>query len=154
MLSEREAPLEFFRSVLMTVVGQAYQAAGYELEHQPVKWAGGMFRFSKPLDDTLTGYIDYQTLVYTPNAYAARQPSRFQVTLTRSDRTGARGVRRTLSALVVDDFGVQILPSAGHWWTYTDTDSLGQALAEAGHLVVGYGIPWLAGDLSPDDATS
>jgi hypothetical protein len=28
-------------------------------------------------------------------------------------------------------------------------DELGKALAEAGHLVIGYGIPWLAGDLVP-----
>jgi hypothetical protein len=54
-----------------------------------------------------------------------------------------------LSELVVGDFGVNILPSADHWWTYSDTDSLGHALAEAGHLAVGYGMPWLAGELEP-----
>jgi hypothetical protein len=71
-------------------------------------------------------------------------PSRFRVTLSRSD-----GLRRDLSTLVVDDFGVAILPTANYWWNYRDVQSLGNALAEAGHLVVGYGMPWLSGDLTP-----
>ena len=53
-----------------------------------------------------------------------------------------------MSALVVKDFGVAILPSADHWWTFRDMNELGTALAEAGHLVVAYGMPWLAGELS------
>jgi hypothetical protein len=63
--------------------------------------------------------------------------------------THSRFVRRDLSALVVEDFGVGILPSAAHWWSFTQTAELGQALAEAGHLVVGFGMPWLSGDLDP-----
>jgi hypothetical protein len=59
-------------------------------------------------------------------------------------------LRRDLSALVVEDFGVAILPSGKHWWTYQDTQTLGHALAEAGHLIVGYGMPWLSGDLTTD----
>lgn len=47
---------------------------------------------------------------------------------------------------VVEDFGVAILPSADHWWQFRDVTGLGRALAEAGYLVVGYGLPWLAGD--------
>jgi hypothetical protein len=49
----------------------------------------------------------------------------------------------------MEDFGVGILPSAAHWWSFTQTAELGQALAEAGHLVVGFGMPWLSGDLDP-----
>jgi hypothetical protein len=56
-----------------------------------------------------------------------------------------------LSALVVEDFGVAILPSANHWWTFQNTQELGNALAEAGHLTIGYGIPFLAGELSPPE---
>ena len=52
---------------------------------------------------------------------------------------------------MVEDFGVAILPSADHWWAFHDTESLGAALAEAGHLVVGYGMPWLAHELIPPD---
>jgi hypothetical protein len=55
-----------------------------------------------------------------------------------------------LSQLVLEDFEVAILPDADYWWNFTETDSLGKALAEAGHLIVGYAIPWLAGDLKPD----
>ena len=80
--------------------------------------------------------------------WSSGAPSRFRVELTRaSERDGA--VVRSLSRLVVEDFGVKILPAADHWWSYRDTDSLGKALAEAGHLIVGYGLPWLAGELSP-----
>jgi hypothetical protein len=75
------------------------------------------------------------------------------VHLIRSDQpnatSGAHYVKRSLSALVVTDFAVTILPNADHWWTYKDTQGLGKALAEAGHLTIGYGIPWLAGELLP-----
>jgi hypothetical protein len=80
------------------------------------------------------------------------------VTLIRSDRPNPAiatdhpdFIRRELSALVVEDFGVAILPSADHWWTFRYIKELGSALAEAGHLVVAYGMPWLAGELSPPD---
>lgn len=137
---------DYFRVILVTVVGQAYAAAGYELEDRPVQWAGGRFRFRKLMADDVMAIIEYQLLTYVDSEWATGQPSRFKVTLSRTD-----GMRRDLSALVVEDFAVAILPSAGHWWTFQDTDELGKALAEAGHLVVGYGIPWLAGDLTPDE---
>jgi hypothetical protein len=155
MLPERQSQQEYFRLLLLTVVGQAFGAAGYQLEEQPIKWAGGQFRFKKQLDDAFTAYIEFQVLVYTDTPHAARTPSRFRVTLIRSDQPGGKAsshpryVQRTLSALVVDDFGVKILPSADHWWVFSNTDTLGRALAEAGHLIVGYGLPWLAGDLQP-----
>jgi len=92
-------------------------------------------------------------------AFAAGQPSSFRVMLTRSDQPSAsapsqhpRYVRKTLSELVVGDFGVAILPSVDHWWTYRDVTELGRGLGEAGHLIVGYGIPYLSGDLEPPTA--
>ena len=94
-------------------------------------------------------------LVYSDTEWSAGVASRFNVQLTRtadheSRRRGGLEVdRRALSALVVGDFGVDILPSIDYWWSYRDTDSLARALAEAGHLIVGYGMPWLAGELSP-----
>jgi hypothetical protein len=158
MLPERQSQQDYFRMVLLTVAGQAFGAAGYHLDEQPIKWAGGQFRFKKQLDDDFAAYIEFQVLVYTDTPHAARTPSRFRVTLTRSDQPGgkasphSRYARRTLSALVVEDFGVKILPSADYWWIFSDTESLGRALAEAGHLIVGYGLPWLAGDLLPGRA--
>lgn len=137
--------------ILLTVVGQAFGAAGYTLEERPLQWANGMVRFRKSLDDGLSAVIEFQHLCYAESA-----PSRFRVTLIRTDQANPaapsphpRFARRTLSALVVQDFGVAILPSADHWWTFTSTETLGKALAEAGHLTIGFGIPWLSGELSP-----
>lgn len=146
-----QSPQEYFRLLLLTVVGQAFGAAGYQLDERPTQWAGGLFRFVKPFDDGLYGVVEYQLLHYADAA------SRFRVSLIRSDQPNAapsdhsRYVRRTLSALVVADFDVPILPSADHWWPFLNTTELGSALAEAGHLVVGYGLPYLSGDLTPGE---
>ena len=148
MLPERQAAQDYFRTLLQTVVGQAFAAAGYHLQHAPLQWAGGKARFVKCFSDGSHGLIDFQTLVYSDNAWSGDSPSRFRVVLSRTQR-GQLLVQRSLSQLVVADFGVAILPAADHWWSYRDTDSLGKALAEAGHLAIGYGIPWLAGELQP-----
>jgi hypothetical protein len=146
-----QSPQAYFKLILLTVVEKAFAAAGYQLEDRPVQWAGGQFRFSKPLTDGLYAFIEFQVL-----AYAEGAPSRFRVTLARSDQPNAaqpshhpRYVRKSLSELVVSDFGVAILPSADHWWTYQNVTELGKGLAEAGHLIVGYGMPYLSGDLEP-----
>jgi hypothetical protein len=136
---------EQFRQILLMVVGQAFTAAGYALETNAMQQAGGMYRFVKTLPDGLTAQIDFQNLVYQDTEWSAGMPSRFRINLSRSD-----GRQRDLSALVVEDFTVPILPSARHWWSYRDANSLGQALAEAGRLAIGYGMPWLAGDLEPE----
>jgi hypothetical protein len=157
-MNDTQSPQEHFRMILITVVGQAYTAAGYELEELPLQWAGGRFRFRGRLEDEFHGFIEYQLLSYIDSEWASGQPSRFRVTLTRTDQPSPgdpsqhpRYARRDLSALVVEDFGVPILPSGAHWWTFYNIDELGKALAEAGHLVVGYGLPWLSGDLLPPD---
>jgi len=148
-----DTPQSRFKDTLLIVVGQAFEAAGYTLMDRPVQHAAGQFRFIKPLDDGSFGLIDYQLLSYTDTEWSTGMPSRFKVTLIRSDDANPRKasdlVQRDLSALVVDDFGVDILPSAKHWWSFRSVEGLGKALAEAGHLVIGYGIPWLAGDLTP-----
>lgn len=158
MVLERQARHDYFRTLLRTVMGQAFSAAGYEIEEAPLQWAGGKYRFVKAFPAGFFGLIDFQVLVYSDTMWSAGAPSRFNVQLTRSrDRHGlARdeaGYRsRGLSQLVVKDFSVAILPSADHWWTFADTDSLGKALAESGHLIVGYGMPWLARELIPPAA--
>jgi hypothetical protein len=155
-MTNQQSPQEYFRLLLLTVVGQAFTAAGYALEDRPVQWAGGLYRFAKPLDGGLNAFIEYQLLAYADTMWASRQPSRFRVTLTRSDQAAPNQVsqrpqyaQRDLSALVVEDFGVAILPSTDYWWTFANTTELGNTLAEAGHLVIGYGMPWLSGDLVP-----
>lgn len=149
MERERQSGQAYFGTLLQTVVGQAFAAAGYHLAQSPLQSAGGRFRYVKDFGDGANGAIDFQVLVYSDSMWSSGAPSRFRVQLTRSP--GARGgaIVRSLSRLVVEDFGVNILPAADHWWSYSDTDSLGKALAEAGHLIVGYGMPWLSGELSP-----
>ena len=135
--------------LLLTVVGQAFAAAGFHLEEDEVQWAGGRFRFVKFFDNGLRGFIEFQLLSYSDSEWASGMPSRFCVTLIRTDQAAPYAhsdhlshVQRGLSALVVDDFGVAILPSADYWWTFRNTTELGNALGEAGHLAVGYGMPW------------
>ncbi len=145
-----DSPQDYFKLILLTVVRGAFEAAGYALTDSPTQHAGGLFRFRKALDDGLFAFIEFQHLHYVEGS-----PSRFRVTLTRTDNAGGAAsdhpayVRKTLSELVVRDFGVAILPSADHWWTFQNVDQMGKALGEAGHLVVGYGMPYLAGDLVP-----
>lgn len=146
-MNQRFDSQDYFRTLLMTVVGQAFTAAAYHLQETPMQWAGGQYRFIKSLDGGAQAIIEFQHLAYTDTEWSAGQPSRFRVMLRHSD-----GRARDLSALVVSDFKVQIVPSAAHWWTYTNTDTLGHALAEAGHLIVGYGMPWLEGMLTPPQA--
>lgn len=150
-MDKSQSPQEYFRLVLLTVVGQAFGAAGYTLEERPTQWAGGLYRFAKQLENGLYAFIEFQHLHYVEGA-----PSRFTVTLIRSDQPSPRAatndpraVRRGLPALVVQDFGVPILPSAAHWWTFSNTTELGHTLGEAGSLVVAYGMPWLSGELQP-----
>lgn len=128
-----------FRLLLLTVLGQALTAAGYALEEDPVSQASGRFLFRQAGE----GQIEFQLLAGVANEWAPEMSSRFRITLIRQGR------RRTLGALVVTDFRVPILPAAEHWWSWRDNAGLGTALAEAGQLLVGYGIPWLAGELEP-----
>lgn len=160
MMEERQSAQAYFLTLLQTVVGQAFNAAGYQLQAQPLQSAGGKFRFVKALPDGDFALIDFQVLVYSDTMWSAGAPSRFKAQLTRSrDRHAGAAeapgfVTRGLSQLVVEDFGVAILPAADHWWSFHDTESLGKALAEAGHLIVAYGMPWLARELLPPEGKS
>ena len=150
-MQSAQSPQEYFRLMLITVVGQAFTAAGYTLEDSPAIWAGGLFRFRKPLSAPLYACIEFQYLYYIES-----RPSLFRVHLIRTDQlnpgvpsTHPRAARKLLSELVVRDFGVAILPSADHWWSCRDVTEMGRALGEAGSLAVGYGMPWLDGTLTP-----
>ena len=133
-------------------------------KNAPPNGAGGLFRFAKPLDlgqesEVLNAFIEYQLLAYTDTMWASRSPSRFRVTLTRTHQPTPRQpsahadfLQRDLGTLVTQDFGVAILPGADYWWTFTNTDELGKALAESGHLIIGFGMPWLSGELQPPSA--
>lgn len=149
---------EQIKATLLTVVGQAFRAAGFELQDIPMQHAAGQYRFIKQYEEGLYGFIEFQVLHYIDSEWASGMPSRFRVMLSRSDQLNPTiasdhpgYIRRELSQLVVDDFSVPILPSNSHWWTFKSPAEFGRGLTEAGHLIVGYGIPWLAGDLQPPD---
>ncbi len=158
MSTPKQQATDHFRTLLITVVGQAFRAAGYHLVDSPVKQAGGLFRFQTSLADGLHGFIEFQLLYLPATEWSGAVSSRFRVSLVRTDQPNAqahsqhpRFARKLLSVLVVNDFDVPILPSSQHWWQYSNTEQLGNALAEAGHLVVGYGVPWLAGEFDTPD---
>lgn len=156
MTSTKQQATDNFRMVLITVVGLAFEAAGYRLVSTPVKQAGGLFRFKKNLDNDLSGFIEFQLLYLPQSEWSGNIKSRFQVFLIRTDKNNVQErshhpqyIRKSLAELVVTDFSVPILPSAGYWWQFSNTDELGKGLAEAGHLTIGYGMPWLSGELVP-----
>lgn len=142
-MNSAEEGIASFRLHLLTVLGQALAAAGYTMVEDPVREAGGLFLFQQ-VDGTRSGNgIEFQLLAGVATEWAPQMPSRFRVTLLRG------GDRRTLAALVVSDFRVQILPTEDHWWAWQDRAGPASALAEAGHLLVGFGLPWLSGELKP-----
>jgi hypothetical protein len=144
-------PQVSFGQILQTVAGQAFNAAGYRLQDTPMHHARGMYRYEKPLAHGVTAYVEFQLLYYQGGGL-----SRFRVNLLRNTGPDARSatnypdkVDTTLSKLIWDDFGVQQLSGPEHWWLFSNMTALGQAIAEAGKLVIGFGIPWLEGELQP-----
>jgi hypothetical protein len=137
------------------VVGQALTALGYTLQSNPTHQARGLFRYSKTFEDGISTYVEFQMLYYQGG------PSRFRVNLLRNTGPDARAlsdygekVDTTLGKLIWDDFGVRQLTSPDHWWTFRDHNELAYAIAEAGKLLIGFGIPWLERTLSPWDDPS
>lgn len=130
--------VEPFRQALLTVQGQALEAAGYCLQANPLQWNAGLLRFVRATPQHLL-IVDYQLLVHPAH------PARFQPRLARDPGTDAISLPR----LVWDVFGVHVLPDADYWWRYEDASALAEALLEAGKLLVGYGLPWLDGSLQP-----
>lgn len=156
---ERNQEFGFY---LHLVLGQAIQAAGYDKQTNEINEFSGKYIYCKQFTDatpTLQGlyaFIEFQNLIYVASEWAPNAVSRFTIFLTRSDSElpylGSEDpdyAQCMLSELVVRDFSVDILPTARHWWLYREHTELCDALAEAGHLLVGYGIPWLDEQLFP-----
>jgi hypothetical protein len=145
-------PQAFFGQMVETVAGQAFATAGYKLQDNPIHQMRGLFRYRKALDDGLSAYIEFQLLYYQGGR------SRFHVNLLRNTGVDARAnpndpasIDVSLATLLWEDFGVRQLSSADHWWQFSSPQELGHAIAEAGKLVFGFGIPWLEGTLTPRD---
>jgi hypothetical protein len=136
-------PPETFLAVVQHVLGQTFQAGGYELESDPMRQGRGLFRWGKPLAEGRYAYIEFQ-LLHHPDL------SRFGVKLIQSDQANAatpspQRHEMALPVLVWEHFGVQLLPSLDHWWAYRQPQDLAQSVLEAGQLLFGYGVPWLEG---------
>lgn len=145
---------ESFRQILLHVAGQAFDAAGYQLQDNPMHQARGLFRYRKALSETLRVYVEFQVLFYQQGG-----PSRFRVNLLRSSGADARAdgattEERTLAALVWEDFGARVLSGPDHWWLVRNEREVGFGIAEAGKLIFGFGIPWLEGTLTVPPAHS
>lgn len=156
---ERNQEFGFY---LNLVLGQAIQAAGYEKLLNEINEDSGKYIYSKQFTDAtpmlqgLYAFIEFQNLIYVTSEWAPNAVSRFTVFLTRSDSElphlksdDPDYVQCMLSELVVRGFSVDILPTAKHWWSYQEHIELCNALAEAGHLLAGYGIPWLDEQIFP-----
>jgi hypothetical protein len=134
MLEERNPCTIIFANSCLLSSGKPMARQAIHSKKHPSNGLAGNFRFIKTLDDGFFAYIDYQVLVYSENEHVDRLPSRFRVQLTRTYAKHIRPIQdvryasRSLAQLVVEDFGVNILPSADHWWEFRDTDSLGKPL--------------------------
>ncbi len=133
-------PQAAFGDILERVTGQAFAAGGYRLVPDAVQQSGGLFRYEKAGGQARFA-VHFQVLAH------ADAPARFRVILRRGGGDGLPAAERSLTRLLWEDFGVEVLPGPDYWWTYASSQTLAEALLEAGKLVFGYGIPWLEGTL-------
>ncbi|HRE47009.1 MAG TPA: hypothetical protein PLD47_04730 [Aggregatilineales bacterium] len=139
-----------FGAILEQVGGEAFKAAGYTLDANSLQQGRGLYRYQKALPDGATAYLEFQVL-----NYGGQAPSRFRLSLLRNRGVEARDnsdparVEITLSRLLWDQFTVRVLDGADHWWLFRTSHELGMAIAAAGKLLFGFGIPWLEGTLMP-----
>ena len=124
------------------------------MQDNPTHQSRGLFRYRKSLADGVSAYVEFQLLYYPIGG-----PSRFRVNLLRNTGPDARSpsdyadkVDTTLGRLLWEDFGVRQLSGPEHWWLFNNPTELGYAVADAGKLLFGFGIPWLEGTLQPDQA--
>ena len=138
-----ERPPQFFGKTVLTVVGQALEAAGYIFQSYPLFTDHGLFRFRKDLDERVSLCVEFQFLSYPGG------PARFRVNLLRQrtidGRSRPTSEEKTLCRLLWDEFGVQQLGRRDYWWTFTSQSDLTDTLAEVSKLIFEYAIPWLEG---------
>jgi hypothetical protein len=150
-------PQAAFGQSVEAVAGQAFTASGYVLEVAPMQQMRGLYRYHKLLDSGpfsgMYTFVEFQLLYYQGGGR-----SRFRVNLLRNESIEARAasnhpslIDTTLSYLLWHGFGVTQLGGPDYWWQFSNSYELGHAIAEAGRLLFGFGIPYLEGALSPDD---
>ncbi len=133
-----------FRKTLQHVIGEAFDAAGYALEDNPMAQKRGLFRYHKALAEDQHAFIEFQTL-YHPQS----DLSRFRVSLLKNSVPQARQATpqteaHDLAYVIWHIWEVPgVLPADSHWWMYKHATDLAPQLYEAGKLLFGYGVPWL-----------
>jgi hypothetical protein len=137
-----------FKETLETVAGQALDAAGYQLEADPMQLGRGMVRYVKPLPELgedIYGFIEWQLLAFEQSSFY-----RFRIQLLRNQGKSARTptghplqTECTLAWVIWHVYQARILPSDDEWWSFRYEDELPQLIANAGRLLFGYGVPWL-----------
>ena len=135
---------DFFTS-LQIVMGQVFEAAGYQVVDAPYQQQGGLISYRRLNSDNVVLSVSYQLLAHTDMA------SRFQIMLTRKSVDSIQTV--TLSRLLWDTFNIKLLASPEHWWAFSGDGELADALLESGKLLAAYGLPWLDGSLRAGQAT-
>lgn len=139
-----QSPQQAFLAVIQHVMGQALDAAAYQLEDNPLQHNRGFFRFWKSLESGAFAFIEFQMLYHDQSGL-----SRFRVNLVgNSVRAAAQATpdrrEKTLAAVIWHDFNApHVLPSDDHWWLYKHPQDLAPQVLEMGKLLFGYGIPWL-----------
>ena len=138
----------YFKESLVRVVGKVLDAAGYQLEDNPLQQARGLIRYYKPLQhlgEDVYGFLEWQLLAFEESPIA-----RFQLTLLRNRGLEARTVtdyshraEQALPWIIWHVFNARVVPADDSWWDFRNGNELLQALANAVHLLFGYGIPWL-----------
>lgn len=142
------AKTRFFKDTLLKVAGQALEAAGLELEDNNIQQARGLIRFRKSLlelGEDIYGFVEWQLLAFEQSPLA-----RFQIILIRNRGIDARTIteyehqeEHSLAWIICHAYQSQVVPSDDHWWTFRDSNELAYAIAEAGRLLFGYGMPYL-----------
>ena len=134
------AQTQYFKEVLLHIVGQALMAADYVLTDNDLAQARGLVRFHKAcpqLGENCQLVIDWQLL-----AFAQSPLARFRLELARVE-AGEYTTNRTLGDVIWHIYGSRVLPNADFWWEFKTGDELPYALSSAGKLLFAYGIPWL-----------
>lgn len=134
------AKTHYFKEMVLTITGQAFDAAGYVLDSDELAQARGLVRFGKPLPELgeqALARVGWQLLAFEQSPFA-----RFRINLSRLN-THQKDVERTLSDVIWNEYEARVLPSAEYWWEFRSSDELPHALSHAGKLLFGYGIPWL-----------
>lgn len=138
----------YFYLMIRRVCGQAFSAANYILEENPMQQARGLVRFHKQLVNLGVdsyGFIEWQLVAFEQSPFA-----RFRIQLLRNQGIDARAVtdydkreERNLAWVIWHHYRARVLPDDDFWWSYRHDAELPHLLASAGKLLFGYGVPYL-----------